>query len=356
MKFRITDSAAAPLAVLAITARIFYGVVIDMTNLHNAAWLSVLAGGLLAFPLMFAAHRLREACPSSPVTTLSQRCAPLARALAGVLALLSLYDAAVMARAIANSASYVALNSLPMFYLMLPQLLLCLWCLSTNGDAIGTAAGIWKRVLLALMVVVILLQFSAYRPSWLTPILGPGAADLLDGAVRVAGWISMLTGLLLIAERDPHGKTRRFQPIKTLTMCVLLAAALLLLRSMMTPPLFKGEESSIYFQLDTLLSNGRAPLSLQLPLVILWFISLLFLLLFDAFLFAAMLQTALPRFGKRLCIAITVVATAILALSNLVSRSTSQMVAEWLFVAQGTIVALSMATLLMGDKKEAIHA
>ena len=55
MKFRISDSAAASLSFLAITARIFSGVAMDMPDLHNAGWLAVLLGGVLSLPLAWAA-------------------------------------------------------------------------------------------------------------------------------------------------------------------------------------------------------------------------------------------------------------------------------------------------------------
>ena len=355
MKFRISDSAAASLSFLAITARIFSGVAMDMPDLHNAGWLAVLLGGVLSLPLAWAAGQLRACCPVSPFDTLSERCRPLMRTAAALFAIIALWDAATVARTIASSASYVALNSLPMFFLLLPQLLVCLWCLGLNGDPIGFAAGIWVRILPLLLLIVVLLQFSAFKPAWLTPLLGPGVPDLLDGTLRVSGWISMFTGLFLIAEQDPEGRGKRFQPVKALIFCIVIAAALLLLRSMMTPPLFKGKETSIFFQLDTLLSNGRAPISLQLPMIILWFVGLLFLLLFDAFLCAVMLQRALPKLGKRLCIAIVLIGVCALALSGLTSRENALHVSGGLFAAQGTLMALIMLALLI-PKKEAAHA
>ena len=355
MKFRISDSAAASLSLLAITTRIFSGVAVDMPDLHNAGWLAVLLGGLLSLPLAWAAGQLRARCPVSPFDTLSERCRPLLRTIAALFAIIALWDAATVTRTIASSASYVALNSLPMFFLLLPQLLVCLWCLTLNGNPIGFAAGIWMRILPLLLLIVILLQFNAFKPAWLMPLLGPGVSDLLDGALRVSGWISMLTGLFLIAEQDPERDDKHFQPIKALIVCVIIAAVLLLLRSMMTPPLFKGKETSIFFQLDTLLSNGRAPHSLQLPMITLWFVGLLFLLLVDAFLCAAMLQQALPGLGKRICIAIVLVGICALALSGLTSRENALHVSGWLFAAQSTLMALVMLV-LSASKKEAVHA
>lgn len=355
MKFRISDSAAGSLSLLAIIVRIFGSVAVDMPDLHNAGWLAVLLGGALSLPLAWAAGQLRSHCSVSPFATLTGHCQPLLRVTAALFALTALLDAAAVARTIASSASYVALNSLPMFALLLPQLLVCLWCLTLNGDAIGFAAGIWNRILPLLLLIVILLQFSAFRPAWLTPLLGPGLPDLLDGALRVSGGLSMLAGLFLIAEQDPDGDRRRFQPIKTMLVCTLAAAVLLVLRSMMTPPLFKGKEASIFFQLDTLLSNGRAPLSLQLPMIILWFVSLLFLLLFDAFLFAAMLQRALPRIGRRLSIAIVLISIGGLALSGFISRESALHISVWLFAAQSALLASIMLFLLI-HKKEVAHA
>lgn len=51
---------------------------------------------------------------------------------------------------------------------------------------------------------------------------------------------------------------------------------LVLLHGMMLPALVRAEGFSRYFLLDTVLTNGRTTLALQLPKMIVWFGSLFF--------------------------------------------------------------------------------
>ena len=344
MKFKISGSAASSLGMLAMALRILFGVTIELPGLYNAGWIAVLLGGILALPLAFAATWLRNASSLSPIGALSKRSPAWVRVLTASLSLTAVYDAAVVSDIISCSASYVALNSVNMIYLMLPQLLLCYFALSFNGDAIGFSAGIWNRILPWIVVIIIFVEFRQFRLPWLTPILGPGAAPLLDGALRVAGWLSLLTGLLMISEKDTReGKPLR--PVWLMVRCCLIAAVLVLLHNLMTPALVEAEASSRFFLLDTLLTNGRSPLSLQLPMMILWFIGLFLLLLFDAFTSVALLQATVPRLTKLPCILIVLGAIVAMSLGNLTANDIVLAVQKWLYVIHGILLGIAMIQL-----------
>lgn len=341
MKLKISDGAASSLGMLAIAIRILFGVTIEMPNLYNSGWISVLLGGAMAMPLAFAAGQIRARASLSPFALLTESSPAVTRVFAALLAAIAVWDAAISSDAISCSASYVALGSVSMLYLLLPQLLLCYWCLKCNGDAIGFSAGIWNRVLPWLLLIIVVIEIKQFRFQWITPALGPGIPSLIEGAVRVAGWLSLLTGTFLIAEKD--GEKSLLNPVRLTGRCCLIAALLVLLHGLMTPPLVYTEKQSRFFLLDTLLSNGRSTLSLQLPLMILWFIGLFLLLLFDVFFAAAMLQTALPKLKKRPCVLLVLAAITALSIFNLTSGDLPNLTARWLYALHGAILLLSMA-------------
>ena len=343
MKFRITDGAAAPLALLAITARVALGVTIDLPEMYCAGWLCALLGGLLAAPMAIAMAKLRAACDRSPAASLAEGGVPIpARLLTLTLAANASIDAAFIIKDISHTAGYLALGTTSQTLLLVPQLLLCLWGLTKNGDAIGSAARIWNRLLLCLLVIVFLLECKSYRPAWLTPILGDGVGGILDGAVRVAGWMSLTVGLFLFSEKEPEHPKRSLRPLRSLAATTLLSVLLIATRSMMTPPLVYGTVARDYLSFDTLLSNGRITLSLQFPILILWLVGLFMLLLFDVFICAAMLQTAFPALKGLLCALLAVGSSTALAMLKLNTHSNVLLVSRWLFCLQNGLLALLM--------------
>lgn len=352
MKLRITGPSAASLVKLGVTARVIYGVVIDMPDLYNAGWLAILMGGLLTLPMAMAAGMVRKRLDCSPAEALRQSAPHALHPLAGALALLSAQDAAVVASGIAFSASYAALNSVAVAYLLIPQFLLALWCLRLNGDAIGSSAGLWNKVLPWLLLIVVLLEARDYRPAWLTPVLGPGVPKLLDGAVRVAGWLSLPIGLTLIAEPGERGDVRPWNPMKTLALSVGLSTFVCLMNSMMTPARLDSVASTRFYQLDALLSNGRTSLSLQLPTIALWFISLFYALLFDAFSCAALLETAIPRLNRRASVWITLIAVSLLTMSRFAEQRFILEAAWALYAASGVVLGAVMLLLLRENRRD----
>lgn len=356
MKFQIREGAAASLGTAAVVARILYGVTIDLPWLYNSGWISVLLGGVLALPVALAAAQLRAASAGkSPLSALNARRPVLARLLAGMLMLTAAFDATMAVDAIADSAGYAALDSVAKIYLLLPQLALCAWGLTLNGDAIGDSARICNRILLCIFVLFMLREIPDLCPEWLTPILGPGVPALLDGAVRVAGWLSLLAGLFLIAEPDVQHPANAIRPVSVMAIGGAIGMGLVLLHGMMLPALVRAEGFSRYFLLDTVLTNGRTTLALQLPKMIVWFGSLFFLMLSDSFLCAAMLQTVAPRLPRFVCIGIVTAGIAALALTNVSASRVETPVGRWLYAAQAGVMLAAMVGLAL-ERKEAQRA
>ena len=130
---------------------------------------------------------------------------------------------------------------------------------------------------------------------------------------------------------------------------------LVLLHGMMLPALVRAEGFSRYFLLDTVLTNGRTTLALQLPKMIVWFGSLFFLMLSDSFLCAAMLQTVAPRLPRFVCIGIVAAGIAALALTNISASRVETPVGRWLYAAQAGVMLAAMVGLAL-ERKEAQRA
>lgn len=344
MKLQITDGAAAPLIALAVSMRIVFGVVIDMPRLYCAGWLSALLGGALALPMVFAVQRLRDVCGEAPLETN----APLPRAVSAIFAILSALDGAAVMRGAAHTAGYLSLRTTSLTLLLLPQTLLCVWTLKENGTAIGSAARIWWRILPWLLLIVVLPEWNRYRFAWLTPLLGSGVSDILDGAVRAAGWMSLMLPIALCSRREAEHPRRALRPVRLTCFVAAVSAGLILLRNLMTPPLVHGDLTSRYAQFDLLLSNGRTPLTLQFPLIVLWLVSLLMLLLFDVLSVALTLQRALPGLSGRFCIFAASLGCTALTLLGAGERADAMALARWLYAAQGALLA---ALMLQNGKK-----
>ena len=349
MKFCIREDAVASLSLTAVAARILYGVTIDLPWLYNSGWISVLLGGALAMPVAFAVGRMRAASGGkAPLAALAERRPPLARALAVLLAATAAVDAAEAVEAIAVSAGYAALDSVAMAYLLLPQLALCAWGLTLNGDAIGGSAGVLNRILLCVLALFTLREAPDLCPAWLTPVLGPGAPALIEGALRAAGWLSLPLGLFLIAEPDSRQPANAARPEAALAACCAVGTVLVLVHGMMLPALVRTQNLSRDFLLDTVLTNGRTALSLQLPKMIVWFVGLFLRMLFDGFVCAAMLQAALPKLPRWALIALVTLGVAALALSGALTSAVSAAFGRWLYAAQAGAALAALAAMGVG--------
>lgn len=296
MKLGIRQKPAEYAVSAAVAARVFCGLAVDHPGLHNGAWLSAGIGAALAWPVIMGFAKLKGNGAAKP-------------ALTALLALINLLDGAATAVKLTRSAGYLALERLPAPVLMLPIGLVLFWAICRGGDAIGYSAAIWTRVFAVLMGIVALMQLRTYRPQWLRPLLGGGLLPIFEGGVRAAGWMAGIAGVFLIAEGDYGEDTH---PYRAALIGAGVAAVLIVLRTMMTPTLRAGYAATWLIRLDTLLNNGRARLYLQLPMIVIWYASLLHLLVLQGFTAAALLQRLLPKLDGRACALAAVAAVVFL--------------------------------------------
>ena len=304
MPLSMTRRAAESGLFVAVATRLFVGLTVDSDSIHNGGWLCALLGAALCLPVVRYAQ-------SRPLRFQSQR-APVSRGLRVLLALLLSLDCAALLRLTAQAACYTALDRLPLYALMLPLLAALLWCLYQGGDAIGYHGKLWSRIALVALVLLLLAHWRSLKPVWLAPLLGSGATDLTLGVLRAAGWLSMLSiAPICLTEADepfPQGRSALRIPL----LASVLSACMILFHLMSVPSFVPKEMTETIHRMDAMLANGRLSLSAQLPLLLLWFISLMQLIAYECSCAAALLKRATASKGEVPAIA-TVIVIAFIA-------------------------------------------
>jgi len=97
------------------------------------------------------------------------------------------------------------------------------------------------------------------------------------------------------------------------------------------------------YRLDALLTNGRAPLYLQLPMILAFFIAALQLLACECFAASALLQRLFAGIDGRACGAVVILACAGGSLSGYLPMAMAY-IAPWIFIVSALM--LSVAILL----------
>ena len=326
MKLSISRAPARAAVLAAITARTFVTMTVDAPPTHNGAYLCPLIAAALALPWLLCVRALNRRLDARAVTALSAALLPLV-----------LLDAAVTAGEITGSAGYLALDRVPERLLLLPVCAAALWCVFRHGNTVGYAAMLWARLFPLLLILIVALQAQCLRPEWLRPLLGSGWHAIWEGGVRLAGRILPCSALLLIAEGREDAPERRGTTTSTLLTGALVSALLILLHRMMVPTPIR--EAGWLKRLDDLLTNGRAPLYLQLPMICAWYAGLLHLLACECFAGATLLQRLLPRLGGRQCALLSVAAVA-LAAAFLPVIDIAEMLSPWQYIAVAPLTAL----------------
>lgn len=326
MKLRISRRAAIAAAFAAATARVFLDLALDAGQIHNGLWIAALLGAVPVIPYLLCLDAVR----SVPY--------PLRRLLTLLMLIVTALDAAAVFAAVTRTFGWLALDHVHGLVLAVPLALAALWCACRNGDAVGYAAMLWVRVFPALLLIVVLLQIRCFRAEWLRPLLGNGWPDIANGGLRTAGCFIPATSVLLVCDDEGPDPGRR--PSFAWVACAAVVAALLItLRLMMAP------SSRLYMpwqaRLDALLTNGRAPLYLQLPMILTWLIGLLHLLACECFGAAALLQRLIPAANGRGCAAAVVTASASMSfLGSLEALKNGP--APWLFIAAAALTSVAV--------------
>ncbi len=328
MRLKMSRAAASAGLIAALTSRLFYGLTLDVADAANAGWLAALVGLALSLPAVWLICRL------GPVSR---------RALALPLLVALALDAARAVECAAYSESCLAFNHIAPALLTLPLLAAILRCAWLGGDALGGAARIWIRLFAVLILIVILYQLPYYNAGWLRPWLGAGAGGVLRAGVRAAGWIALLTG----GAAGLCGEARFKDLLPGVVLSAAVAAALVALRQMMAPA-FTAEAVTRFTRIDTLLTNGRAPMYLQLPMIVAWFGGMLHLMCFESVAACALIRRLLPNVKEGACMAVGLGAVFALALLRAPRAAAVERFAPYLYHA--LLAAALILWLVKGGK------
>lgn len=326
MKLRVSRRAAIAAAFAAATARVFLDLALDAGQIHNGLWIAALLGALPVIPYLLCLDAVRA------VTH------PLRRMLTLLALVITALDAATVFAFVARTFGWLALDHVNGLVLTVPLTLAALWCTCRNGDAVGYAAMLWIGIFPALLLIVISLQIRCFRAEWLRPLLGGGWPDIVKGGLRTAGCFIPATSVLLVCDDESPDLWRR--PSFARVACAALVAALLLaLRLMMAPT------SRLYMpwlaRLDALLTNGRALLYLQLPMILTWFIGLLHLLTCECFAASALLQRLMSAANGQACAAVVVIGCASMSFLGFL-EALKNISAPWLFIVAATLTSAAV--------------
>ena len=333
MKLEIDRRQARPAACAAIVARCFYGLSVEGGQLHNGAWLCAIAGALLAAPLIQCMRALRGHSGKRV----------FARLLAAALIVVNVFDCAEILAVAARSAGFLALERSPAWVLTLPVAIAALLAILRGGDAIGSAAAVSLRAAALLVAVVALMQLHALRPRWLFPLLGSGAPALLEGSFKAAGWTGSICGLFLL-ESDEANPTvpHSVRNYAFLAVAVNLCSVLIALRLMMSPTIRPGADNTWLIRLDTLLTNGRAGLYVQLPMIVMWYAGLLHLVACEGFIASSLLQRLAPGLDGRLCALSSVAAITALSIARPAFLAAANASHAWIYAVIAVLGALAL--------------
>ena len=350
MKLRITRRGAWSLGLIALTMRLFVAIAIDQPNLLVSGWMSALLGGLLSAPMQFAAGYIsRQSSRNNAIWVQTLKgFRPLVKAMELLFAVLLLFESVDTIGLIALLADYTTMTSLQASFLIVPLVAALFMALLNNGEGIGGAARLWRLVVPSLLLIVFLQHLKTYNLRWLTPILGSGYRSIASGAVSAGGALAPAALLWLAAE--PETSDQRSGMNSLVVVPVLVGALLLVLHAAMTPAQISGSDSRL-FQLDSVISNGRAALATQLPMTLVWFAGLLFTLAFELFLAALYLQRVFERIDGKLCVASICTIAAALVLSGWQGHRAIVFLTEWEYLLVSVPILLTMLLVMLQKRR-----
>ncbi|MBQ6715716.1 MAG: hypothetical protein IJN21_04240 [Clostridia bacterium] len=276
----ITHMPMCALTLVAITARIFYLIVIDAPETENSGWLAVLMGAGLSAPAILGAYALMKKTNASFETGAIKAIGKSGfRIFALILSLALTFETASLFTILTSSGAYATLYNMHKLLLLVPTSLAVIYACSKGGNGIGGAAEAWIRIYLILYAVILCLEYDTMKISNLFPILGPGGGKLFKSAVSVMMYFCLIpVSFLLETGYSVQGRNERIniKPESILivfALSVAISVVMLMLHSAMYPaliPVFDSRSSGM----DLMLSNGRSNRTVQLPILIIWFSSL----------------------------------------------------------------------------------
>ena len=305
------------LTLLAVTARIFYLIVIDAPETENSGWLAALIGAALSLPSVISAYILMKKNDSSLEKGIILSIGNAAfRIFCLILSLAFTYEASALFTILTSSGAYATLYNMHKLLLLVPTSLAVIYACTKGGNGIGGAAEAWIRIYLIVYAVILFLEYDTMDSSNIFPLLGPGFKNLLKCAISVSMYFSLIPISFLLESgysvkgRNQRKKIKPESILLVFLLCVLASALILIIHSMMYPSLSPVSRSRSA-GMDLMLSNGRSNRTVQLPILIIWFSSLAFSCAYMLFAAGRLMNTTLDERGRKCMLLLGLIAMVI---------------------------------------------
>lgn len=316
-----------------IVSRVVAATVIDGGGYGNSGWLCIVAAVLLDLPLAIIVDRRRAGRTGDAGIA--------ARAGCLALACVAVFEIAAVMRLTINSISYSEMQNMNVNLIMFITLAGCYYAIGKNGAGVCNAARVLTYIFFMVFAVIFLAQIKRLEPMWLMPLFGPGVRPIINGTIAMAGYLAAAPMIHSLAQR---GESRKTSCVASLIVSALIAAVLCALRGMMAPAL-ANTQLTRFLQLDILISNGRQPLSLQLPVLVALHAGFIVSIAGYALAAAGNIQRCFGGLGGRACAAAALIAAAALCMAGLAESDGALLAADWKFA----ITAAALMTIIISE-------
>lgn len=285
----IDKKSAAALGVIGVGFKLCYALIIDTPRLTGAFALTHLAGALGFLPALLSLGLLERQYPGAEPEELLARAGGRAGrgAYYVLLSLFLLVSATLSAAELIDVATYIALSGQGKNWLNVATVAAVCACALCGCRAVAGASRVRVLLLPLLLLLIVAVQYHSFVPRWLLPLLADGPKVIGREAVALAGVNMLLVPIWMLCgswrtAACTYGKVTLF----TLTVALFYG---------MLAPTMPFAQHTRFFRLDTLLSNGRTSLSLQLPHMIVVYTGLLTGACFCLSMSARLLGRCFPR-------------------------------------------------------------
>ena len=317
-------------AAMAAGFRTFYAVIIDGRQLFGSAWISVLAAVLLFAPVGGALIAMRKMDPSHlPEEALEAAGGRWGRRLVGVMfAVVLIYDAGAVVSLMSGTAKYVAMPEANRILIRAVTAAAATVAVLMGAAAAAGAAVLWRRLTAVLIVLLIGTQMRYFRPEWLSPLFGPGIAEIGKNAIPAAGMLTLSAGgwLMLEPEHDRKGSAL----LRCIVRSGLIASALSLMFGMLVPGMLE-ETPTRSFRIGRLLANDRAGLTLEMPYVVLLYSGMYTMLVFELAASVKAIGLIFPRMNIKWTSVTVGFAAFLLSVSPWAERDVLRVISVWYY-------------------------
>ena len=261
-------------AYIAFACAVYRVTVIDLPQAGNAAWLSALLGAVFALPSLLAGcalARKSDSCLSAAIRAAIGNGAY--RALCALLAAACVLEAAITFSTLTASAAYATLYAVPDWALLAFTFAVAALVAYRGGNACGGVAAIWVCFAPVLYALALIPQLPSLSLNWLFPILGPGWKTVLTCAYPSALLFSLIPFVAILDDGSSEGARRPIRLARLYLVCAATATMLLAVHASAYPSL-PGLPGGRSARLDLLLSGAKTHRAAQLPMLLLWYGSL----------------------------------------------------------------------------------